>query len=106
VTTPLVGTEFFRVRLTGAAAIAPAVLFVGFQPAAIPLDLIGMVGCDLLVNPVAVTITTTADVNGDALITISHLLGPIDLYMQWAHVAIGANPLGVLMTDGLRAQIR
>ncbi|MEM7201020.1 MAG: hypothetical protein AAF628_12175 [Planctomycetota bacterium] len=107
VTTPLVGTEFFRVRLTGARRGVPAVLLVGAQPAALDLGVIGMIGCQLLVDPAGMaSLPAITDGAGDALVTLVGLTTPVDLYLQWAHVARGANPRDLLTTGGLRSQVR
>ncbi|MEM7204902.1 MAG: hypothetical protein AAF628_31895 [Planctomycetota bacterium] len=107
VSTPLVGTEFFRVRLTGAMPGVPAVLLVGAQPTSIGLGILGMPGCTWLVDTSAmVLLPTVTDAAGDALVTIPFLRVPGDLYLQWAHTALGANPRNLLMTGGLRSQIR
>ena len=107
VTTPLVGTEFFRVRLTGARPNSPATLLVGIGSANIDLGFIGMPTCRLLVNPTPiVAVPASTDALGNALTTIIGLTAPGDLYMQWLHAAPGANPIGLLATEGMKSQIR
>ncbi len=107
VSTPLVGTEFFRVRLTAASANAPAALLVSAGAAGFPLAFAGAPGCTLLVDPgVMVALPATTDSMGDALVTLIHLTVAGDIHLQWAHAAPAANPLGLLLTDGLRCQLR
>lgn len=106
-TTPLVGTEFFRVRLTGAMPNTAAVLFVAGQSTDIDLGVINMPSCRLLVGPSPIiSLPATTDAAGDALLTIPFLTVSVDLYLQWAHISIGSNPLGLLTTEGMRSQIR
>ena len=107
VSTPLVGTEFFRVRLTGAMPNTPAVLFLSGLRTDLDLGLIGMNGCRLLVGPSPIIqVPATTDANGDALITVIGLTTAVDLYMQWAHISFGANPLNLLTTEGMLSRIR
>ncbi len=107
VSTPLVGTEFFRVRMTGGVPGAAATLLVGFQSTAIDLSPIGATGCDLLVGPnPVVSLPTTVDASGNALVTLIHLNVTIDLFLQWAHVSPSGNPLGVATTEGVSSRVR
>jgi hypothetical protein len=50
-------------------------------------------------------VPASTDVLGDAELTIPLTVAG-DLYLQWLHVAPGANQLGLLATEGMRTQIR
>jgi hypothetical protein len=106
---PHAGNEFYTVRLTGAPANVPAALIITFLPAAIPLNLIGMTGCVANFDPTAyiTSVDRTTDAGGAAAVQLPLPGSPsADLYFQWAYFNIGANPLGVQATRGLRAEVR
>lgn len=87
-----------------------AFLLVGFNNPALPLDLIGMPGCMLWVDPVAV-LGVAVDAAGDAghtiavPVTAAPLVG-VGLLTQYFAPIAGANALDLATTNGVRTQIR
>ncbi len=105
-TPPYLGTDLWRVNFAGGQPSVPLALFVAFSPVVIDLTPIGMTNCNLLVGPtdiVSIPTATAPNGFGNAFIPLS---AAGDLYLQWAHIAIGENPLGVQTSDGWRAQVR
>lgn len=106
---PYAGSEFFAVSLSGAQPNAVAALAMAGGGSNLSLGAIGAPGCSLMLGAPIVWVPAAADPNGDASLTLALPDGPgsvFDLYFQWAHVSIGANPLGVVTTRGLQSQIR
>ncbi len=104
-TRPFLGQANYRVGLVGVTGTQPAALLVGFAPAQIDLGVIGMTNCDLLVggNPI-LTVPTLATSGGTNM--FFDLTMAMDVYLQWAYVQPGTNPLSVQTTEGLKLQIR
>ena len=48
---PLAGNLYYRVGLSSATPNAPTILFVGAGPGVVPLDGVGMTGCQFLIDP-------------------------------------------------------
>jgi len=113
---PIVGQSYYELHLSGALPSAPALLLLGISqslwkglPLPFDLGLAGAPGCALLTGPV-VTFGVTADANGEALL---HLAIPpnTDLagatfYVQWAAPVPGANPLGMLFSEGIKVIVK
>ena len=106
---PYAGSEFFSVSLAGAAPNAVAALAVAGQSANLNLGAAGATGCFLLLGSPTLWLPAAAGAGGDASVTLALPEGigvSFDLYSQWAHVDVGANPLGVVTTAGLQSQVR
>ncbi len=105
---PTSGASDFAVTLVGATASAPLLVWFGLSdsqagsnPLPWSLAAWGAPGCSLLASPDAVHFVM-ASPQGDAAksLAIPHpaMLG-LELFAQWA--APAANPLGLIMSDGL-----
>ncbi|HEX5052778.1 MAG TPA: hypothetical protein VFZ65_13460 [Planctomycetota bacterium] len=104
------GSEFGQLTMTGAPANLPALLIAGGYGTTLPLDPFGMAGCTLYVdptNPGFVTLAATVDGAGvaDVPLPLPESVGQQALWFQWAHLAPGANELGIVFTEGMRAGI-
>ncbi|MCA8941438.1 MAG: hypothetical protein KDB80_02665 [Planctomycetes bacterium] len=103
----LSGSEFFRSRLLSHSG-QPAALFFSRLPASLPLDIIGMPGCVLGVEP-ALVITWPATLMSSGAYEVSFPLPDAPLfaspfYTQWIWTSIGANPLGVVVNGAVAHQ--
>lgn len=102
--TNLAGHDRFVIELNSAVPSVPCALFMGALPAGLPLDLIGMPGCFLNVNPVLTSIPMVTTAGGAARMPLQFPTTPLfcgTLHWQWVYVAPGLNPLGVATTEGL-----
>ena len=111
---PQIGTNF-QLEAQGGFANAPAILVLGtsrtlWQNLALPFDLgaLGAVGCD--VN-VAIDASLTTATNGAGNAAQSFAI-PLDaslvgggLFAQWALIAPGQNPLGLVWSSGIEVRI-
>lgn len=107
---PYAGSEFFTLRASSLQAYTAAVLLCALTPANLPLGFLDMPGCSLLVSPqtLLVTASTNAAAGGTAAVTLplpTRVAG-VDLYFQWAHIAVGANPANLLATPRLSVPVR
>ncbi|MEZ5966378.1 MAG: hypothetical protein R3F56_21260 [Planctomycetota bacterium] len=104
------GSEFFNVTLSNAAAGASAVLLTSLGQADLPLDSIGMTGCHLLVSPANLLFSLNTVTGGTGAASINlplpSAVAGVDLFFQWAHVALGANPANLRSTPRLRTAVR
>ena len=102
---PFPGSLDFVVRLAGATPGTRAYLMLGVLPLALPLASVGMTGCTLLVQPLDLIGTAATPAGGAALrlpIPPSNALVGAAVFTQWITVAPGANPTGLLASDGGR----
>jgi hypothetical protein len=104
----LAGHEFFDFELLNGSQIAA--LMLGVTPVFGPLDLIGMPGCTLLVNPDATIPAALTGRFGNPRVELPLSDSPsgvgLTIYAQWVWVAPGANTLGVLASGGMRVLVR
>ncbi len=106
---PYAGSEFYTVRLAGAAPNTPTALWLSLAPAALPLAGMGAPGCFLNVdaNQLLVGLSLSTDMSGRASVQL-----PIpsnihaDLFCQFGYVDIGVNALHLQTTRGLAVEIR
>jgi len=107
---PLAGDEFYTVRLSGAAASSPAVLWLSLAALAppFPLDPFGLPGCFFHTSPLPGAFITnfpfTTSGSGAASLPLPLSDDPLfigDLYWQWTSL-----PGGWGSTRGLRSQVR
>ncbi|MEZ5964816.1 MAG: hypothetical protein R3F56_13305 [Planctomycetota bacterium] len=108
---PYAGHEFYALDLNRALPGTPAVLEIALTPAAIPLAFFGMPNCFQNVDPATLLVVFggNTDGAGHMRVTLPVPDDPAtfgDLYFMYAHFAPGANPRGLLSTQGLRAQFR
>ena len=108
---PEVGSSAFQLRLEGGPGFAPALLITGASntswlgvPLPFDMALLGAPGCDLLVSVgptvpallnAAGTLTLNAPIPNEPSLTGARL------FTQWAVLDAGANPLGIVLSDGL-----
>lgn len=109
-TRPFAGDEFFAVSMTGRPNGTACVFFLGFGPAAVPLDLFAMTGCVFNLDPslLAFNVATTVS-GGAARLGLPLPDDPVflgDLYAQWAFVQPGLNGANLAATRGVRIQVR
>ncbi|MCA8942197.1 MAG: hypothetical protein KDB80_06510, partial [Planctomycetes bacterium] len=103
----LSGSQFFASRLL-THDNAPAALFFSRLSSALPLDIIGMPGCILSVEP-ALTLTYPATLNAANEFEVTFPLPDsplfnVTFYTQWVWTSIGANALGVVVNSGVAHQ--
>ncbi len=106
---PHAGNEFFEVTIRSGAASAPGTLMLSLAQSALPLDVIGMNGCTMLIDPNLFFFSVGVALNGAGAFDLQlSLPSPIqaDLFAQWAYLAPALNSLGIAATSGLRIQIR
>lgn len=113
---PIVGQSYYELHLSGGLSSAPALLLLGVSqslwkglPLPFDLGLVGAPGCALLTGPV-VTFGATTDAHGAALLHLaippSADLAGATFYVQWAAPAPGANPLGLLFSEGIQVIVK
>ncbi len=102
------GSQYFRGTLVGKPG-ALAACFIGQLTGFYPLDLLGMNGCTLLLEPaLAVSIPAQYDSNNDPFLELSFSNDPLfqgAVYTQWVLVQPGTNPLGVVTHAGRAHQV-
>ena len=97
------------VTLFGALPSVPVMLDVGVRPTAIDLGPLGAPGCVALVEHIGILYPATTDGTGCATATLSFPLEPAAVGLEFANqwfIRDPANPLGVVTSNGLRAEIR
>jgi hypothetical protein len=105
---PYAGSEFYRMNVFAPAGTI-CLHAIGLAPNAISLDPIGMLGCNMLVDSIAMT-AVVAD-PGTGLASATYALGdsPVflgDLYAQWFWIDAAANPHGWRSSVGARVRVR
>jgi hypothetical protein len=106
-----IGAQFPGVALANAPATVPAILAVSFGTLDLNLTFLGMNGCRLLVDSGApnflgtVTAVTSASGNASIPLPLPEPLAGADLWFQWFHFDLGANPLNLVSTQRLRVEI-
>lgn len=94
-------------RLDGAPGWSRAILLLGSAPQATPLDDLGMNGCVLHCSvDLSFPFVTYGDGSAEQILAIPDappLVG--DRWAQFAHQAIGQNPVGWVTSHGLRLHI-
>ncbi|HLU39596.1 MAG TPA: hypothetical protein VK081_09430 [Planctomycetota bacterium] len=109
--TNLAGSDTFEFTLSQATPNAPAVIVLGTDRAATPLDPIGMPGCALavLMAGAAVTLPMSTNAQGSAALPVKLPANPVPVYgrvvAQFLFFAPGQNPLQVLATGGVEVLI-
>ncbi|MGK0303113.1 MAG: hypothetical protein ACI89X_004001, partial [Planctomycetota bacterium] len=99
---PLIGTTY-NLTLTDAVPSSLAVLVSGLSntgPVGVPLP--GAPGCDIYATPTAldqVMISATGTATSPITIPNSTVFTGIIVYHQWAILDVGANQLGIVMSD-------
>ncbi|MCP5043550.1 MAG: hypothetical protein GY944_21185 [bacterium] len=107
----LVGERDFTITLTGATPNSVAGLLFSLGSSNTPLDYIGMTGCVLNIDPRLLIIAPSlrTDAAGSARANLPLPTCPNlacgTFYFQWSYLRRGANPLGVLATQGLRVAV-
>ncbi|MBK9383736.1 MAG: hypothetical protein IPN34_02765 [Planctomycetes bacterium] len=111
---PQIGANF-QLEVQGGLPNAPAILLLGtsrvlWQSLPLPFDLgaLGAVGCDVNVA-IDASLTTATNGAGDAAQGFAIPLDPMlvggGLFAQWALIAPGQNPLGLLWSSGIEVRI-
>ncbi len=106
-----IGAQFPGVVLANAPATVPAIAGVSLGTIDANLSFLGMTGCRLLIDTLApnfiTTFTTVTSASGSASIAIPlpETLPNVDLWFQWFHFDLGANPLDLVSTQRLRVEI-
>ncbi|HEX5051573.1 MAG TPA: hypothetical protein VFZ65_07375 [Planctomycetota bacterium] len=105
------GHEFTGVSMYNAPANMPALLVASWQTTNILMDVFGMTGCLLQIDPgigAFVSLGAVTDGTGFATIPIPlpESVAAQDIWFQWLHLAPGANPAQIQMTGGMRVEIR
>lgn len=109
---PHAGSRYVFVSLENAPANAPAILLISIAHGSIPLDVFGMSGCTLYVDPGATllaSINRTTDSSGFASKALPLPDAPVfrgDFCVQWIYLNPGANPLGAQSTRGGIVRVR
>jgi hypothetical protein len=106
---PYIGNPHYQVNGVFGPANVAATLFVGLASAAVPLDIIGMTGCMLNVDPLVLTLGGATDGTGLVVFPFplpESLLTAYDVFFQIVYVSPGANALNLQATRGLKAQVR
>ncbi len=99
---PLIGTTY-NLTLTDAVPSSLAVMVSGLSstgPVGVPLP--GAPGCDVYATPTALDLTTisaTGTASSPITIPNSTVFAGIIAYHQWAILDVGANQLGIVMSD-------
>ena len=106
-----IGAEFPSLQLTSAPATVPAIAAVSLGTLDLNLSAIGMTGCRLLVDNTAPNFITTfaavTNSSGASILPIPlpETLPVVDLYFQWFHFDIGANPLDLVSTSRVHVNL-
>ncbi len=108
---PWAGNQLYRVSVSSAVPGQLAVLYAGLSPATIPLTVLGLTGCDFLLDPNTLLLSVPTPVSGQGYASVYVPLpdDPLltgDLYFQYLYLSPGANQAGALMTRGLQALVR
>ncbi|MBI5851653.1 MAG: hypothetical protein HZB39_11610 [Planctomycetes bacterium] len=93
----------------GAQANAPGVALIGLLPAVVDLSGIGMTNCVLRTSPMLGSLPAQADGAGRGSVSLGLPADPslagAGFETQFATLAIGVNPLGVVVSDAMSHQI-
>jgi hypothetical protein len=95
----LAGHSGYRIYLLGAGPLS--VILLGVQSAAVPLDGLGMTGCQMGLVPI---VTLPAIGGVDVPLPTDSYGG--QLLVQWVLAAAGTNPLGLVTTDTMLVRVR
>ncbi len=88
---------------------AIAALAIGTQSTKLPLDVVGMTGCSLLIDPLTIVASTPSPSGINTVTMRLSDVPPVFLgtfHTQWLYVAPGANPLGVVTNRGVQHEAR
>lgn len=105
-----VGSQGMPLELQNAPVDGIAFLLLSFGHAQIPMGGYGIPGCDLLIDPnpssyLGLLVTGVTGGASTQRLDLIESLPPLTFYAQWAYLAPGANPAGILASEGLRVQI-
>jgi hypothetical protein len=104
-----VGSQGMPLRLTGAPEDSISFVMISTAQINVPADGLGAPGCTIVPDIGANLITLIPAViqNGDSTVRVDlpEYAGSVTLYMQWGYFATGANPLGILASEGLRVVV-
>jgi hypothetical protein len=109
-TTPLPGSQFYRVLLQNAPPGMPGALFFSGSAGGVDLGAIGAPNCIANLGSIDANLPITIDGNGNASFTMALPNAPLflgDLYWQFLYLWPAApTPLPIGVTRGLRASVR
>lgn len=107
---PLAGNDGYFCELQAESA-RPAVLILGLLPTSLPLDGLGMTGCQLGVDPSfwLATFSQVTDAQGRARQPLPLPDAPVffgDFCLQWVYASPGANALGLRTSNAILVRVR